>query len=36
VTTANMEATVIKDSFVLASQLCTGSYAADCTTYGIS
>lgn len=36
VNTANMEATVIKDSFVLASQLCTGSYAADCTTYGIS
>ena len=36
VTTANMEATVIKDSFVLASQLCAGSYAADCTTYGIS
>jgi len=36
VTPANIEATVIKDSFVLASQLCTGSYAADCTTYGIS
>ena len=36
VTPANVEATVIKDKFVLASQLCTGSYVADCTTYGIS
>jgi len=36
VTTANMNATVIKDNFVPASQLCTGSYAADCTAAGIS
>ena len=36
VTTANMNATVIKDNFVPASQLCTGSYAADCKAAGIS
>ena len=36
VTTKNMNATVIKDNFVPASQLCTGSYAADCTAAGIS
>ena len=36
VTTANMEATVIKDNFVPAKQLCAGTYAADCKKYGIS
>ncbi len=36
VTTANMNATVIKDNFVPASQLCTGSYAADCKAAGIT
>jgi D-xylose transport system substrate-binding protein len=36
VTPTNMESTVIKDGFVPASQLCTGAYAADCATYGIS
>jgi len=35
VTTANMKATVIKDKFVPTAQLCSGSYAADCTKYGI-
>jgi D-xylose transport system substrate-binding protein len=36
VTPANMNATVIKDNFVPASQLCAGSYAADCKAAGIS
>jgi D-xylose transport system substrate-binding protein len=36
VTPANVEATVIKDNFVPASQLCAGAYAADCKKYGIS
>jgi D-xylose transport system substrate-binding protein len=36
VTGKNMESTVIKDNFVPAHQLCTGSYAADCKKYGIS
>jgi D-xylose transport system substrate-binding protein len=36
VTPANVNATVIKDGFVPASQLCSGSYKADCTKYGIS
>jgi D-xylose transport system substrate-binding protein len=36
VTPANMNATVIKDNFVPASQLCTGSYAAECKAAGIS
>jgi D-xylose transport system substrate-binding protein len=31
-----IQSTVIKDGFVPASQLCSGSYAADCTKYGIS
>jgi D-xylose transport system substrate-binding protein len=35
VTTKNMNATVIKDQFVPASQLCAGQYAADCTAAGI-
>jgi D-xylose transport system substrate-binding protein len=35
VTTANMNATVIGDGFVTAKQLCTGSYAAECTKAGI-
>ena len=36
VTTKNMNATVVKDNFVPASQLCAGSYAADCTAAGIT
>jgi D-xylose transport system substrate-binding protein len=36
VTPSNMEATVIHDGFVPASQLCAGTFAADCTKYGIS
>ncbi len=36
VTTKNMNATVIKDNFVPASQLCKGSFATDCTAAGIS
>jgi D-xylose transport system substrate-binding protein len=36
VTTKNMNATVVKDNFVPASQLCAGSYAAACTKAGIS
>jgi D-xylose transport system substrate-binding protein len=35
VTPVNMQTTVVADGFVPASQLCTGVYAADCTTYGI-
>jgi hypothetical protein len=31
-----MNATIIKDNFVPASQLCAGSYAADCKAAGIS
>jgi D-xylose transport system substrate-binding protein len=36
VTTANMNSTVIADNFVKASQLCVGSYAAECKAAGIS
>ncbi len=36
VTTKNMNATIIKDNFVPASQLCAGSFAADCTAAGIT
>jgi D-xylose transport system substrate-binding protein len=36
VNTKNMNATVVKDNFVPASQLCAGSYAADCQAAGIS
>lgn len=36
VTTTNMNATVIKDNFVPASQLCAGSYASACTAAGIT
>ena len=36
VTTKNMNATVIKDNFVPASQLCAGAYSADCTAAGIT
>jgi D-xylose transport system substrate-binding protein len=35
VTPATVESTVVADGFVPASQICTGAYAADCTTYGI-
>ena len=36
VTPKNMNATVIKDNFVPASQLCKGSYAAECKKAGIN
>jgi D-xylose transport system substrate-binding protein len=36
VTPSNMNSTVIADGFVKASQLCVGSYAAECTAAGIS
>jgi D-xylose transport system substrate-binding protein len=36
VTTANMEATVIKDNFVTAAALCAGQYASACKAAGIS
>jgi D-xylose transport system substrate-binding protein len=36
VTTTNMASTVVKDNFVPAKQLCTGSYKAACTKAGIS
>jgi D-xylose transport system substrate-binding protein len=36
VTPGTVQSTVIKDGFVPASQLCAGSYAQDCTKYGIS
>ncbi len=36
VTPSNMNATVIKDKFVPASQLCAGSYASACKAAGIS
>jgi D-xylose transport system substrate-binding protein len=36
VTPSNMNATVIKDQFVPAQQLCTGSYKAACKANGIS
>jgi D-xylose transport system substrate-binding protein len=35
VTTGNMEKTIVADQFVPVSQLCTGSFAADCTKYKI-
>jgi D-xylose transport system substrate-binding protein len=36
VTTKNMNATIIKDNFVPAKQLCAGQYAAGCKKAGIS
>ena len=36
VTPTLVQSTVVKDSFVPAAQICTGSFAADCTKYGIS
>jgi D-xylose transport system substrate-binding protein len=36
VTNANMNSTVIADKFVPASQLCAGTFAADCKAAGIS
>jgi D-xylose transport system substrate-binding protein len=36
VTTANMNSTVIADKFVPAKQLCTGSFAKECTAAGIT
>jgi D-xylose transport system substrate-binding protein len=35
VTPSNMNATVVKDNFVPAAQLCAGQYASDCTAAGI-
>ncbi len=35
VTPTNMKSTVVADKFVPVSQLCAGSYKADCTRYGI-
>jgi len=36
VTPSNMNSTIIADKFVPAAQLCSGSYAADCTSAGIT
>jgi D-xylose transport system substrate-binding protein len=36
VTPTNMQDTIVKDNFLPESQLCSGSYAADCKKYGIS
>ena len=36
VTAQTVQSTVVKDGFVPASQICAGSFAADCTKYGIS
>jgi len=36
VTPGKVQSTVIKDGFVPASQLCAGTFKADCTKYGIS
>lgn len=36
VTRDNIESTVVKDGFDTAAQICTGTYAALCTKYGIS
>jgi D-xylose transport system substrate-binding protein len=36
VNTQNMNATVVKDNYVPAAQLCAGSFAADCTAAGIT
>jgi len=36
VTPSNMNATIVKDSFVPTAQLCSGSYASDCKADGIS
>jgi len=35
VTTANIKQTVIKDGFLTRSQICAGTYAQDCTKYGL-
>jgi D-xylose transport system substrate-binding protein len=36
VTAQTVESTVVKDGFVPAAQICTSTFAADCTKYGIS
>jgi D-xylose transport system substrate-binding protein len=36
VTPTNVQSTVVKDQFVPAAQICAGSYATDCSKYGIS
>jgi D-xylose transport system substrate-binding protein len=35
VTPKTIESTIVKDQFVPASQICTGTYATDCKKYGI-
>jgi D-xylose transport system substrate-binding protein len=35
VTSTNIEKTIVHDKFVPAAQICTGSFAADCTKYHI-
>jgi D-xylose transport system substrate-binding protein len=35
VTTANIKQTVIKDGFLKRSDICAGTFAADCTKYGL-
>ena len=35
VTSKNMDATIIKDNFVPAKQLCAGTYASECKKAGI-
>jgi D-xylose transport system substrate-binding protein len=36
VTANTIQSTIVKDGFVPASQICAGSFAADCSKYGIS
>jgi D-xylose transport system substrate-binding protein len=36
VTASTIQSTVVKDNFVPASQICAGTFASDCTKYGIS
>ncbi len=36
VTASTIQSTIVKDGFVPASQICAGTFAADCTKYGIS
>ncbi len=36
VTASTIQSTVVADGFVPASQICAGTFAADCTKYGIS
>jgi D-xylose transport system substrate-binding protein len=36
VTPSTVQSTIVRDGFVPASQICSGSFAADCAKYGIS